>query len=220
LTLRLWSNRLEYPLKWKKSRRIFVNSMSDLFHRDVPDEFVFQVFEVMVKANWHIFQVLTKRPARLVRLIPQISKRIAQITNQDSPWPRNIWIGVSVETSDYYWRIDCLRDVPSSVRFISAEPLLGSLQGINLADIHWVIVGGESGVNYRECHPTWVRELRNLCQVQDVAFFFKQWGGRTCKSGGRLLDGRTWDEFPLLNGNGKSRQQYYCTGLLELDFRR
>ena len=199
--LRLWSNRLEYPLKWKKPRRIFVNSMSDLFHKDVPDEFVLEVFEVMVRANWHTFQVLTKRPARLVRLISKISERVARVTNQVNSWPQNIWIGVSVETLDYHWRIDYLREVPSSVRFVSAEPLLGSLRDINLADIHWVIVGGESGANHRECDPAWVRELRNLCQDRGVAFFFKQWGGKTSKSGGRLLDGRTWDEYPDLNSN-------------------
>ena len=200
--LRLWPDRLEHPLKWKKPRRIFVNSMSDLFHREVPDEFIFQVFEVMEKADWHTYQILTKRPTRLVRMASQISSRITEIDDQNGRWPHNIWMGVSVETLDYCWRIDYLRKVPSSVRFISAEPLLGSLQDINLANIHWVIVGGESGANHRECDPVWVRELQSLCQNQDVPFFFKQWGGKTNKSGGRLLDGRTWDEYPPLNGNG------------------
>lgn len=192
--LRLWPNRLEYPLHWKKPRRIFVNSMSDLFHRDVSDEFILKVFEVMARANWHIFQILTKRPARLVSLVPKISERLE--IHEGDTWPRHIWIGVSVETSQYYWRIGYLRKVPSKVRFISAEPLLGSLKTMNLSDIHWVIAGGESGVGYRECKPIWVQEIRDLCQKNKVAFFFKQWGGRTCKIGGRLLDGQTWDELP------------------------
>lgn len=200
--LRIWPTRLSYPLKWKKPQRIFVNSMSDLFHQDVPNEFVLDVFEVMAKADWHTFQILTKRPGRLVRLIPQITDRISQTMELESSlWPKHIWVGVSVETLKYSWRVDYLRQVPAHVRFISAEPLLGSLRDIDITDIHWVITGGESGVNHRECNAEWVRELRDLCQKQGVAFFFKQWGGRTWKSGGRLLDDRTWDEFPSLNGS-------------------
>lgn len=195
--LKLWPNRLNYPLQWKKPRRIFTNSMSDLFHKDVPDEFILQVFGVMAKANWHIFQVLTKRPARLARLAPRITRHLAQFS-PSATWPEHIWLGVSIETIQYQWRVDQLRLVPAAVRFISAEPLLGSLNDLNLAGIDWLIAGGESGPGHRFCNPDWIRELRNLCQTLGVAFFFKQWGGRSPKSGGRQLDGRTWDEFPAL----------------------
>jgi protein gp37 len=183
--LKLWPERLELPLKWKKPRRIFVNSMSDLFHRDVPSSYIQEVFHVMHKADWHIFQVLTKRSARLLKLGPTL------------PWAPHIWAGVSVETLQYRWRIEHLRCVPAHVRFISAEPLLGPLDGLDLTGIHWVIAGGESGRGHRPCNPDWVRSLRGQCLVQRVAFFFKQWGGHTPKSGGRVLDGRTWDEMPV-----------------------
>jgi protein gp37 len=196
--LRLWYERLELPLRWKKPRRIFTNSMSDLFHKDVPDDFILQVFAVMAKANWHNFQVLTKRPARLARLAPKITKHLAQFTPQIDPWPAHIWLGVSVETIQYRWRVNHLRNVPAQVRFISAEPLLGSLDKLDLTGIHWLIAGGESGRGHRPCNVDWVRGLRDRCQGQDVAFFFKQWGGRTPKAGGRELDGRTWDQFPDL----------------------
>jgi protein gp37 len=195
--VRVWPTRLNYPLKWKKSRRIFTNSMSDLFHKDVPDEFILQVFRVMAQADWHIFQVLTKRPSRLVRLVPRISEYLKEFTGDASTWPGHIWLGVSVETIQYQWRVKQLRRVPAAVRFISAEPLLGSLAQLNLDDIHWLIAGGESGPGYRPCDPSWIRELRDSCQATGVAFFFKQWGGRTPKSHGRTLDGRTWDEFPI-----------------------
>jgi len=194
--LRLWSDRLEHPLKWKKPRRIFVNSMSDLFHRDVPDEFIVKVFEVMVKANWHTYQILTKRPARLSRLVPKISQVLTGDLGSEIIWPTNIWLGVSVETSAYLWRLNYLKKVPAAVRFISAEPLLGPLENLDLIGIHWVIAGGESGFNARECKPEWIRSLRDICNLRDVAFFFKQWGGRTPKAGGRMLDSRTWDEYP------------------------
>lgn len=183
---KLWPERLETPLKWNKPRRIFVNSMSDLFHRDVPDAFIEQVFSVMCQADHHIFQILTKRSARLAKLAPKL------------PWPPHIWVGVSIESIQYQWRVDHLRQVPAHVRFISAEPLLSSLQSLNLTNIHWLIAGGESGPAHRPCDPEWVRQLRDMCLQQDVAFFFKQWGGRTPKSGGRDLDGQTWEEFPLL----------------------
>jgi protein gp37 len=182
--LKLWPERLELPLKWKTPRRIFVNSMSDLFHRDVPNSYIERVFEVMVEADWHIFQVLTKRSARLARI------------SQTLPWPPHIWAGVSVETNQYRWRVDHLRQVPSHIRFISAEPLLGPLDELNLDGVHWLITGGESGYGHRWCNPEWVRDLRDRCQANGIAFFHKQWGGRTPKSGGRLLDGRTWDELP------------------------
>lgn len=182
--LRLWPSRLELPLKWKAPRRIFVNSMSDLFHTDVPDDYIFKVFDVMRRADHHIFQLLTKRSARLAKLAPRLS------------WPSHIWVGVSVETMQYRWRVDQLRQVPASIRFISAEPLLGSLKDLDISNIHWLITGGESGVGHRPCNPQWVRELRDKCQETGAAFFFKQWGGRTPKQGGRLLDGQTWNEYP------------------------
>jgi protein gp37 len=194
--LKLWPSRLNYPLKWKKPQRIFTNSMSDLFHKDVPDEFILQVFGVMARADWHIFQVLTKRPDRLVNLAPRITEHLQQFTAIADTWPEHIWMGVSVETLQYQWRVDKLRRVPAAVRFISAEPLLGSLLALNLEDIHWLIAGGESGPGHRQCDPDWIRELRDACQLAGTSFFFKQWGGRTPKAGGRELDGRTWDEFP------------------------
>jgi protein gp37 len=184
--LKLWPERLELPLQWKKARRIFVNSMSDLFHKDVPDDYIRRVFDVMVKADWHIFQILTKRSGRLARLGPTL------------PWQPHIWIGVSIETEQYTWRADQLRRVPAYVRFISAEPLLGPLDKLSLDGIHWLISGGESGYGHRPCNPEWVRNLRDRCQAANVAFFHKQWGGRTPKAGGRDLDGRTWDEIPLV----------------------
>jgi len=184
--LKLWPGRLELPLRWKQPRRIFVNSMSDLFHKDVPDTFIRQVFDVMARADWHIFQVLTKRSPRLAKL------------GQTLPWAPHIWAGVSVETSQYHWRVDHLRQVPTAIRFISAEPLLGSLNDVDLTDIHWLIAGGESGHGHRPCDPNWIRELRDRCQAAQIAFFFKQWGGRTPKAGGRELDGRSWDELPIM----------------------
>jgi protein gp37 len=184
--LKLWPERLELPLKWKKPRRIFVNSMSDLFHKDIPDEYISQIFETMIKANWHIFQILTKRSARLASLSSKL------------PWAENIWAGVSVETGQYSWRVDHLRNVPAKVRFLSAEPLLGSLENVNFEGVDWIITGGESGPRYRPCNEDWVKEIRDRCLEAKISFFHKQWGGRTPKSGGRLLDGRTWDEMPEL----------------------
>lgn len=183
--LKLWPERLELPFKWKTPRRIFVNSMSDLFLESVPDEFIRQIFEVMEQADWHIFQVLTKRPRRMAELAPGL------------PWPDHIWAGTSVELDRYCWRANaCLRQVPASVRFVSAEPLLGPLPSLQLDHLGWVITGGESGPHHRPCHPDWVRDLRDRCIAAKVAFFHKQWGGRTPKAGGRRLDGRTWDEMP------------------------
>lgn len=175
--LRLWPERLDYPLRWKKPRRIFVNSMSDLFHKDVPDDFILHVFAVMAQADIHTFQVLTKRPDRLTRLVPKISVHLSTFKRRStSSWPDHIWLGVSVETIQYQWRVEKLRMVPAAVRFISAEPLLGSLRELDLTDIHWVIAGGESGPGARPMHPDWARSLRDLCQVAKVPFFFKQWG--------------------------------------------
>jgi protein gp37 len=185
--LTLWPSRLELPLRWREPRRIFVNSMSDLFHEDIPDEYVQQVFSMMERANWHIFQVLTKRPKRMAELAPKL------------PWPEHIWAGTSVELDRYTWRANhYLRQVPAAVRFVSAEPLLGALPSLQLDHLQWVITGGESGPDHRPCNPAWVRDLRDRCLAHGVRFFHKQWGGRTFKSGGRLLDGRTWDELPSL----------------------
>lgn len=183
--LRQWPSRLNLPRTWKRPRRIFVNSMSDLFHNDVPDAFIHAVFGTMVEADQHIYQILTKRPQRMTRMAPSL------------PWPAHIWMGVSVENSDYAWRADFLRHVPAAVRFISAEPLLGGLEALRLHEIDWLITGGESGPGWRSCDPQWVRDIRDRCNQEGVAYFHKQWGGRTPKAGGRVLDGRTWDEFPM-----------------------
>ncbi len=189
--LRLWESRLELPLRWKKPRRIFVNSMSDLFHAGVPEQFIRRVFSVMVRANWHVYQVLTKRPQRIARLAGTL------------PWPEHIWLGVSVESNQYAWRADFLRRVPAAVRFISAEPLLGPIDQLSLDGIDWLITGGESGAGFRPCDPDWVREVRDRCLDSEVAYFHKQWGGRTPKAGGRVLDGETWDQFPNQGGNSR-----------------
>ena len=172
------------PLSWKKPRTIFVNSMSDLFHEDLPFEFIKDVFAMMTKAHWHTFQILTKRSARLAELASRIE------------WPANVWMGVSVESQDYASRVDDLRAVPSAVRFLSIEPLLSRISQLNLENIDWVIVGGESGPKSRPMDPDWVRELRDLCLKENVPFFFKQWGGTRKTKTGRVLDGRMWDEMP------------------------
>lgn len=182
--LRLWPARLEQPLRWRRPRVIFVNSMSDLFHEGIPDDYIAQVFDVMVQAKHHTFQVLTKRHERLGDLAPQL------------PWPTNVWMGVTIENRRFVHRADYLRGVPAAVRFISAEPLLGPLEGLDLDDIDWLIAGGESGPRHRRIDEAWVTELRDRCSQQDVAFFFKQWGGTRPKTGGRELHGRTWDEMP------------------------
>lgn len=178
---------LEMPLLWKKPQTIFVNSMSDLFHDDIPDEFIHNVFNVMAKAHWHRFQVLTKRAERLKELSNKL------------PWNDNIWMGVTVETSDYKFRIDHLRNTGANIKFLSIEPLLGSLGKLNLENIDWVIAGGESGPFSRPVSPEWIREIRNQCVEKGVPFFFKQWGGFNKKKNGRLLDGKTWDEMPVEN---------------------
>jgi protein gp37 len=180
----LHPDQLGLPLRWRQPRRIFVNSMSDLFHEAVPDDYIRRVFDVMVQASRHIFQVLTKRAERLAALAPYL------------PWPPNVWQGVSVESAAYAARIAHLKRVPARVRFLSLEPLLGPLEGLDLTGIHWTIVGGESGPRNRPPHLEWIRGIRDQCAAQSVPFFFKQWGGRIAKSGGRLLDGRTWNEVP------------------------
>lgn len=176
---------LTIPFRWKQPRTVFVNSMSDLFHAKVPVGFVRRVFEVMAATPRHTYQILTKRSLRLSRLAP------------DLPWPPNVWMGVSVEDSSQLDRVEHLRTVPAAVRFVSAEPLLGPLDGIDLTGIDWLIAGGESGKHARPMNPAWVRALRDECLAAGVAFFFKQWGGRTPKAGGRSLDGRSWDEVPV-----------------------
>jgi protein gp37 len=183
--LTLQPDQVELPLRWKRPRRVFVNSMSDLFHSEIPDQFIESVFRTMVRAHWHIFQVLTKRAERLPVIAPQL------------PWPKNVWLGVSVENAKYAERIDHLRKVPAAIRFLSIEPLLGPLPNLNLDRIDWVIVGGESGPQHRKPDPAWIRELRDQCVESGVPFFFKQWGGLLPKSGGRMLDGQTWDQMPL-----------------------
>ena len=180
---------LERPLSWARPSTVFVNSMSDLFHEDVPADFVARVFATMDAAQRHTFQVLTKRSGRLASLAAVL------------PWPGNVWAGVSVESVDYARRIDDLRSVPAAVRFLSLEPLLGPLPELDLTGIDWVIVGGESGPGARPVDPDWVREIRDQCLSAGVPFFFKQWGGTRKKAAGRLLDGRVWDEMPLAKGN-------------------
>lgn len=184
--LTLHPDSLEMPLRWKKSQMIFVNSMSDLFHQDVPLEYIQRVFDVMNRAHWHQFQVLTKRAERL----EEVSKRLC--------WSENIWMGVSVETCHYFFRIDHLRRTGAQIKFLSLEPLLGPLSGMDLSGIDWVITGGESGPGARLMEERWVTEIRDQCLKSGVPFFFKQWGGVHKKKAGRLLEGRTWDEMPRL----------------------
>ncbi len=188
-TIRLHWERLKQPKLWKTPRMIFVNSMSDLFHEEVPFEFVDKVFEVMESCNWHTYQVLTKRPLRMLEY--------ARSRARFKDWPIHVWAGVSVENQ--YWadrRIPLLSEVPTDVRFLSCEPLLKPLT-LNLQGIHWVIVGGESGHRARRMDISWARDIRDQCLREGVPFFFKQWGGRTSKAGGRLLDGQIWNQVPV-----------------------
>jgi protein gp37 len=178
---------LEVPLRWRKPRLVFVNSMSDLFHEDAPEEFILRVFDVMRRASWHVFQVLTKRSDRLLKMSPQID------------WPGNVWMGVSVERADYGFRINDLRRTGAKVRFLSLEPLLGPQEELNLSGIHWVIVGGESGPGSRSLQKAWVMDIRDQCLAANVPFFFKQWGGIFKSRNGRMLEGRTWDQMPEQN---------------------
>ncbi len=224
--LTLHPDKLEEPLRWRKPRRVFVNSMSDLFHEEIPDEYIYRVFDVMARSSQHTFQVLTKRPERMRDHLHMwaIARDDARIVAPE--WPAfplpNVWLGVSIENRRFVHRADLLRETPAAVRFISAEPLLGPLvydgddevdvdgtligywsdgavgPELDLTDIDWLIVGGESGPKRRQIEESWVRGLRDASRSCDPepAFFFKQWGGRTPKAGGRELDGRTWDEFP------------------------
>ncbi len=183
--LTLHDHMLEKPLSWKKPQRIFVNSMSDLFHEEVPMAFIEKVFDVMQRAFWHQFQILTKRSERLFELSSQIE------------WPDNVWMGVSVENQDYTFRIDHLRQTDARIKFLSLEPLLGPLVDLNLSGIDWAIVGGESGLGARPMREEWVLQIRSQCQAAGVPFFFKQWGGINKKRAGRTLEGKTWDDFPV-----------------------
>ncbi|GBE38849.1 phage protein Gp37/Gp68 [bacterium BMS3Bbin08] len=184
--LTLQADIITRPLSWREPHHIFVNSMSDLFHDNIPYEYINQVFDIMSQAHWHTFQVLTKR-----------SKRLAEISHK-LKWPKNVWMGVSVENADYKFRISHLQQVPAAVRFLSIEPLLSSIGRLNLNKIDWVIVGGESGPKARPMKEDWVREVRDHCIKQETPFFFKQWGGVQKKKTGRLLDGITWDEMPSI----------------------
>lgn len=202
--LKLWPERLSLPLQWKESRIIFVNSMSDLFHKNVPDEFITRVFDVMIQAKHHVFQLLTKRSERMMEWTQTHFKKEAL--------PAHIWLGVSVENQDYVGRIHHLQKAPAQVRFLSLEPLLGPIifKAADLKGIHWAIVGGESGFGARPMNPEWARSIRHQCRENQVAFFFKQWGAYNSKGervgkkeAGRTLDGKTWDQMPKIR---KDRQ--------------
>ena len=196
----LHEDALELPLRWREPRRIFVNSMSDLFHASVPTDFINRIFDVMKHASWHQFQVLTKRPGRMAAYITGsalTSRGIVRVSvYHGRRVPDNVWLGTSVEDQRVISRIDQLRRVPGPVRFLSCEPLLGPLPDLDLTSIEWVIVGGESGPGHRPIKVEWVRDIRRQCRAARVPFFFKQWGGAMSKSGGRILDGRTYDEMP------------------------
>ena len=207
--VRVWPDRLRVPGSWREPRRVFVNSMSDLFHRDVPDDFTRECFRVMLDVDRHVYQVLTKRPARAARFV----RRHADLFPRGLPG--HVWIGTSVEDQSVDYRVRHLLGVPAAVRFLSCEPLIGPLDlnrflngALACEGLHWVIVGGESGIGARSMEPGWARGLRDQCRRARVPFFFKQWGGRTPKAGGRELDGETWDEFPdgesALAGEGLS----------------
>lgn len=185
--LTLHKDQLELPLHWKKPRMVFVNSMSDLFHEEVPFEFIKSVFDTMVDANSHCFQVLTKRAERLAEV------------SQNLPWPQNIWMGVTVENNEYIDRVKLLRKTDAAIKFISFEPLIGPIDDLDIRGIDWVIVGGESGPRSRPMNESWVLDIKQQCSELGIPFFFKQWGGTNKKKNGRLLKGRTWDEMPSKN---------------------
>lgn len=199
--LTMHEHSLRLPLSWKKPHTIFVNSMSDLFHKDVPVEFIQKVFDVMGRAYWHRFQILTKRSDRLLDLSPGLL------------WISNIWMGVTIESSDYTFRIDHLREIGAFVKFLSLEPLLGPMPDLNLKGIDWVIVGGESGPGARPMDRAWVVDIRNQCHKAKVPFFFKQWGGTNKKKAGRMLEGRTWDEMPMASVPSKESSQLLIVNL-------
>ncbi|MEN6299792.1 MAG: phage Gp37/Gp68 family protein [Anaerolineaceae bacterium] len=185
----LHPNSLNLPLKWKKPQMIFVNSMSDLFHDEVPFEFIQEIFNVMKNAYWHTFQILTKRSERLL----EIDKYIA--------WPPNVWMGVSIENNKFIYRCEHLRKTKSKIKFLSCEPLLGPIKDLNLKGIHWVIVGGESGTNARPVKEDWICEIRDQCISNNIPFYFKQWGGKNRKKSGRILQGQIWNQMPIYSAN-------------------
>lgn len=189
--LRLIMEKIEEPLKWKQSKRVFVCSMSDLFHEEVPIEFIMNVFKKMNEANWHIFQVLTKRIERLLTIQNQLN------------WTSNIWIGTTIELEKYSYRARMLSFIPASVRFLSLEPLLGPIQNLPMKNINWVIVGGESGIKARPMELDWALVIKNMCQKKNIPFFFKQLGGRNGKRGGEeaLLEGQIWHQYPKISVN-------------------
>jgi protein gp37 len=195
LTLR--PERLDQPLSWRQPRRIFVNSMSDLFHKDVPENYINKIFDTMERATWHIFQLLTKRSS--------LMRNYLRHRYAERQTPLHIWCGVSVEDIRGKSRIDHLRKSPAGLRFLSIEPLLEPIGAIDLTGIDWVIVGGESGPGARPVRPEWVRDIRDQCGAQGVAFFFKQWGGLRPKSGGRILDDREWSDFPSIWAHPSTR---------------
>jgi len=188
--LKLWPERLDQPRRWRRPRRIFVNSMSDLFHKDIPASFVSRVFQAIEEADLPTYQVLTKRSSLLQSFI--------NVRYRDSLAPRHVWLGVSVEDRAALSRVEHLRQTSASVKFLSIEPLLDRIGPLNLEGIHWVIVGGESGPGFRPMRPEWAREIRDQCLAADVPFFFKQWGGVRPKSGGRLLDRKEWSQYPSI----------------------
>lgn len=201
--LTLKPDRLDQPIRWKRPRRIFVNSMSDVFHKDVPQAYIDQIFETMEAAPWHVYQVLTKRSSLMRDYLLQ---RYA-----NAPAPDHIWLGVTVEDAKARSRITHLRQAPASVRFLSIEPLIGPVGELDLSDIHWVIVGGESGPRARIMDPQWALDVRDLCVAQNVPFFFKQWGGFRPKLAGRVLEGRQWSEWPIIRQNSEKPHIKYAS---------
>ena len=221
LTLR--PKRLEQPMQWRHPQLIFVNSMSDLFHKGIPTEYIERVFDTMERADWHVYQVLTKRSSLMRRFVQERYPSTSSGHRRGQAVPPHIWLGVSVENNVALTRLRHLQQTNASVRFVSFEPLLGPIGAVDFAGIHWVIAGGESGPGARPVRAEWVRALRDQCQAQRVAFFFKQWGGRTPKAGGNTLDGRQWLEYPEVEtGQGlggplqtaASRHSFYPTAKL------
>jgi len=192
--LTLHEDVIDLPLKWKQRKKIFVDSMSDLFHKEIPFEFIDKVWDVMIKADWHIYQILTKRPNRMLEFVE---------FRRPYAYP-HIWLGTSVEDEKVKDRIDGLRKISAEVRFISFEPLIGDVGKVNLEGIHWVIVGGESGKNHRPIKEEWVLNILKQCEEKHIPFFFKQWGGLTSKSGGRLLQGKIYDEYPEIENEQRN----------------
>ena len=208
--VRLWPERMSQPQQWRTPRMIFVNSMSDLFHVDIPEDYVREIFKVMLRVDRHVYQVLTKRPGRALRFYG----RNADLFER-GPIPKHIWIGATVENQEAAFRVDQLRQVPAEVRFLSCEPLLGGVD-LDLAGIHWVIAGGESGPGFRPMKPDWVKSVHEQGRQADVPFFFKQWGGRTPKARGRELEGEEWSEYPQVHSSAAQPGNLKIRGLAEV----